>query len=92
MSGGRDAVTDFHARVKEACWDSLAGELLNLHEPHARSDGPVCQGCDQGRYRSAPAWPCSTYAIIATAMLSTPSVQATFCLFLASSIERTERS
>jgi hypothetical protein len=70
----------FHDRVKAACWDGLAGQLVMLHQPHPDADGtPRCHGCDQPRgdpETDGPAWPCRTYTIIATAVLAEPEVEA----------------
>ena len=70
---------EFHERVKSNCWDTLAGELLNLHQPWLDDDGlPVCRGCDRDTPGTTdPVWPCRTYTIIAATMLTVPNVEAT---------------
>lgn len=71
---------DFHERVKSNCWDSLAGQLLRLHEPHLVDGEPVCWGCDRERGDQGgtdPVWPCRTYTIIASAMLKVQDIEAT---------------
>lgn len=77
MSGAWDNVArEFHERVRVNCWDSLATQLLDLHEPHLDEGMPVCRGCDRDeREMSDPVWPCRTYTIIATTMLNISSVE-----------------
>jgi hypothetical protein len=71
-----DVARAFHERVRVNCWDSLAAELLELHEPHLDRGQPVCRGCDRDeRGTSDPVWPCRTYTIIAGTMLNVPSVE-----------------
>jgi hypothetical protein len=70
---GRQAVpAAFHDRVIANCWDSLAGELLNLHRPHIGVGGVECQGCDGA---GIVAWPCRSYTVIAATMLDIPDVE-----------------
>ncbi len=68
-------VARFHERVKQSCWDPLAGEMLQKHEPHLLDWGPPeCWGCDRRtRYARPPYWPCSTYATIAANVLNLSS-------------------
>jgi hypothetical protein len=78
MSGVWDDVArDFHHRVQVNCWDSLAWQLAQLHEPYLDNGLPVCRGCDRDeRGTSDPVWPCRTYTIIAATVLNIPSVEA----------------
>lgn len=79
MSGARagawpEVAAAFHARVRESCWDTLVGELLNLHAPAIADGGPVCGGCDRERgddHAGDPLWPCRTYTLIARRLLHT---------------------
>ena len=77
MSGVWDDVArDFHERVQVNCWDSLARQLVQLHEPHLDEGLPVCRGCDRDeRGTSDPVWPCRTYTILAAVTLNIPSVE-----------------
>ena len=79
MSGTwADVARDFHQRVQENCWDSLATALAELHQPHLDEGQPVCRGCDRDeRGTSDPVWPCRTYTLIAATMLNVPSVEVT---------------
>jgi hypothetical protein len=48
----QDVSRDFHERVRASCWDSLAGQLVNLHQPHMFDGEPVCRGCDRQHFTS----------------------------------------
>lgn len=67
-------ITSFHQHARENCWDSLAGELLQHHAPHLSDQGPPqCHGCDRRSPQARrPDWPCSTYTVIAAAVLNLP--------------------
>jgi hypothetical protein len=72
------AAVSFHERVKASCWDSLAGQLLMLHQPWIHEGLPVCQGCDRDRAEqgsSDPVWPCRTYTVLAATMLGITDVE-----------------
>jgi hypothetical protein len=84
-----DVAREFHARVRENSWDSLATQLAQLHEPHLEKGLPVCRGCDRDeRGTTDPVWPCRTYTIIAATMLNISSVEAT----LAASFSQANRA
>lgn len=73
----------FHERVRANCWDSLAGQLLNLHAPHIVDGLPVCRGCDRDERGSIDAvWPCRTYTIIAATLLGTKDVEGSLTTML----------
>jgi hypothetical protein len=45
---------------------SLARKVLELHAPDRGSLGVVCRGCEfEGNEAEPPAWPCSTWALVA---------------------------
>ena len=70
----RAVIDDLHEKLRAACWDSLAGELLRLHRPHQRRFGPsICLGCTQHCGQGRAAYPCDTYKAIAATVLSLPS-------------------
>jgi hypothetical protein len=67
---------EFHERVKASCWDTLAGQLAILHQPHIHDGLPVCRGCDcDERGATDPVWPCRTYTIIAATVLNISNVE-----------------
>ena len=81
-----DVARKFHDRVQENCWDSLARQLAQLHEPYLDDGLPVCRGCDRDeRGTSDPVWPCRTYTIIAATMLNISSVEATLAVLISQS-------
>jgi hypothetical protein len=72
-----DVARSFHERVQVNCWDSLATQLLALHQPHLDEGQPVCRGCDRDeRGTSDPVWPCRTYTVIAATLLNVPNVES----------------
>ena len=90
MSSAWGAVArDFHERVRANCWDSLAGQLADLHAPYLDQGLPVCRGCDRDeRGTSDPVWPCRTYTIIAGTMLNVGNVEGV----LARQMEQAKRA
>lgn len=74
----------FHDRVRASCWDTLAGELLSLHQPWLTEGSPKCRGCDRDdRGVRDAVWPCRTYTVLASTLLGIPNVEATLSAMLA---------
>lgn len=82
----------FHDRVRASCWDSLAGELLRLHQPCISEGAPTCRGCDRDdRGVRDAVWPCRTYTILASTLLGIPSVEDTLNAMLTADERRFSR-